>query len=97
MHYKRKQTTLYLEICTIAAISVHKQFKFVDAEVHSVVSGGQPRPKLNEYVLVENYIPGNMTKWCNKCGYRLLHSLSKTAPFKLLRCAVYSYVIFFFC
>ena len=27
------------------------------------------RPKLNEYVLVEDYIPGNFTKWCNNYGY----------------------------
>ena len=25
-------------------------------------------PRLNEYVVVEDYIPGGYTKWCNKYG-----------------------------
>ena len=26
-------------------------------------------PKLNEYVIVEDYIPGDFKKWCNNYGY----------------------------
>ena len=43
---------------------------FTDAVVHKVTqSFGDSRPKLNEYVVVEDYIKGNYTKWCNNYGY----------------------------
>lgn len=45
---------------------------FTDVTVECVVSTGRHRPggpKVNEYILVEDYIPGNFTKWCNNYGY----------------------------
>ena len=44
--------------------------RYVDVFVWQVYSAGlQIGPRLNEYVLVEDYIPGEFTKWCNNLGY----------------------------
>ena len=45
--------------------------KFVDVTVYCVVDQGtgESGPKLNEYVLVEDFISGNFTKFCNNYGY----------------------------
>lgn len=44
--------------------------KFTDISVHKVTKAyGNTRPKLNEYVVVEDYIPGKFTKWLNNYGY----------------------------
>ena len=44
---------------------------FTNAVVHKVTQQPNPHghPKLNEYVVVEDYIQGNYTKWCNNYGY----------------------------
>ena len=54
--------------CDIAGMSI----SFTDVHVMIVVSdGGNPnkRPKLNEYVTCEDYIPGKFNKWCSNYGY----------------------------
>jgi len=45
--------------------------RYVDLTVHQVVtkSDNQCGPLLNEYVLVEDFIPGAFTKWCNNYGF----------------------------
>ena len=43
--------------------------QYVDVSVYNVVSSTQGHPELDEKVLVEDYIPGNFTKWCNNYGY----------------------------
>ena len=47
----------------------YRLIQYVDASVYRVTSSAQKHPKLNEYVLVEDYIPGEFTKWCNNYGY----------------------------
>ena len=47
----------------------NKSIKFVDVEVGCVTQSPTGKPKLNEYVVVEDYIPGSYTKWCNNYGY----------------------------
>ena len=44
---------------------------FTDVTVGRVTESNDPdsTPKLNEYVVVEDYIPGTFTKWCNNYGY----------------------------
>ena len=43
--------------------------RYVDVSVWQVTSADlQIGPRLNEYVLVEDYIPGEFTKWCNNYG-----------------------------
>ena len=44
---------------------------FTDAKLGIVTQQPNPHghPKLNEYVVVEDYIQGNYTKWCNNYGY----------------------------
>ncbi len=46
-----------------------KKVMYVNAEVQKVTKSLHGTPKLNEYVLVEDYIPGKFTKWCNNYGY----------------------------
>ena len=41
---------------------------YTDASVWRVTSS-TGKPKLNEYVLVEDYLPGDFSKWCNNYGY----------------------------
>ena len=50
--------------CTIS-------IEFAGFSVHRVInsSGTASGPKLNEYVFVEDYLPGTFTKWCNNYGY----------------------------
>ena len=44
--------------------------EFTDVSVQRVTSkGSTATPKLNEYVIVEDYIPGQFKKWCNNYGY----------------------------
>ena len=46
--------------------------RYVDISVQRVISpkfNTQSGPSQNEYVLVEDYIPGEFTKWCNNYGY----------------------------
>ena len=43
---------------------------FTEVKVHIVIE--QPYtsgPRLNEYVIVEDFIPGNFKKWCNNYGF----------------------------
>ena len=54
-----------------------RSIRFTDVEVYKVV-GSAGRPKLGEHVLVEDYIPGNFTKWCNNYGY--ISSASELMP-----------------
>ena len=44
---------------------------FTDIFVHRVTGSADSNstPKLNEYVIVEDYIPGEFKKWCNNYGY----------------------------
>ena len=43
---------------------------FTDVDVQQVTNqGSTATPKLNEYVIVEDYIPGDFKKWCNNYGY----------------------------
>ena len=44
---------------------------FTDIGVQQVTSRSDPNatPKLNEYVIVEDYIPGDFKKWLNNYGY----------------------------
>ena len=56
----------------------HRSIRFTDVEVWKVTSSGTERPKLGEYVLVEDYIPGDFTKWCNNNGY--ISSASELMP-----------------
>jgi hypothetical protein len=47
-----------------------RSIKFTDVEVEMVISRNDSgTPKLNEYVLVEDYIPGDFKKYCNNYGY----------------------------
>ena len=45
--------------------------KFTDVEVIRVTETNDPNstPKLKEYVVVEDYIPGTFKKWCSNYGY----------------------------
>lgn len=45
--------------------------QFTDVTVSKVVKNDNPQstPKLNEFVVVEDYIPGSFSKWCNNYGY----------------------------
>lgn len=48
--------------------------EFTKTEVYRVIStGGVPasprQPAMNEYVLVEKFLSGKFTKWCNNYGY----------------------------
>ena len=57
----------------------NRSIKFTDVVVHKVISQGDTvNPKLGEYVLVEDYIPGDFTKWCNNNGY--ISSASELMP-----------------
>ena len=43
---------------------------FTDISVYIITNqGSNATPKLNEYVIVEDYIPGQFKKWCNNYGY----------------------------
>ena len=44
--------------------------KFTDVQICQVTSSStESGPQLNEYVAVEEFIPGDFTKWCNNYGY----------------------------
>ena len=44
--------------------------RYVDIDVFVVTqNSGSSGPQLHEYVLVEDYLPGHFTKWCNNYGY----------------------------
>ena len=47
------------------------QITFTDTVIHQVLLNQDPHshPKLGEYVVVEDYIPGTFKKWCNNYGY----------------------------
>ena len=46
------------------------QISFTEVDVLQVVeSDSLSGPRLNEYVLVEDFIPGNFKKWCNNYGF----------------------------
>ena len=55
-----------------------KSIEYVGVEVFKVTESLVGLPKLNEYVLVEDYIPGKFSKWCNNYGY--ISSESKLMP-----------------
>ena len=44
--------------------------QYTDVVVHQVTKS-TGRPKLNEYVVVEDYIPGSYKKWINNYGLHL--------------------------
>ena len=46
-----------------------RSIEFVDVVVYVVTNSPSGTPKLDEYVVVEDYIPGNFVKWCNNYGY----------------------------
>ena len=48
-----------------------RKITFAEAVVQVVTSQPDPNahPKLNEYVIVEDYIPGTFEKWCNNYGF----------------------------
>ena len=48
--------------------------RYVDVSVYQVTSAHQIGPRLNEFVCVEDYIPGEFTKWCSNLGYISLSS-----------------------
>ena len=43
--------------------------EYVDVKVYKVTVASLKGPKMNECVIVEDYIPGNFVKWCNNYGY----------------------------
>ena len=44
--------------------------EYVDVNVYRVITKSSSKgPRQNEYVVVEDYIPGNFVKWCNNYGY----------------------------
>ncbi len=45
--------------------------KFTDVDVVIITETNTPdsTPKLNEYCVVEDYIPGQFNKWCNNYGF----------------------------
>ena len=45
----------------------NRPVKFADVAIHTVTQSAG-RPKLNEFVAVEDYIPGDYVKWCNNYG-----------------------------
>ena len=51
--------------------------QYTDVVVHQVTKS-TGRPKLNEYVVVEDYIPGSYKKWINNYGY--ISDESKSMP-----------------
>ena len=51
--------------------------KFTDVQICQVTSSStESGPQLNEYVAVEEFIPGDFTKWCNNYGYISLQAES---------------------
>ena len=58
------------EIFNKLIFDVGNRIVFTDVEVHKVTQTLDFfRPKLNEYVVVEDYIDGFFQKWCNNYGY----------------------------
>ena len=54
----------------IQCLKINYPIKFTDIAVNRVTSRlDYGTPKLNEYVVVEDYIPGDFKKWCNNYGY----------------------------
>ena len=51
--------------------SVSHPIRFTDVHIHQVTSQSSlsATPKLNEYVVVEDFIPGQFKKWVNNYGY----------------------------
>ncbi len=45
------------------------KFTDVDVGVISRTDNSDSTPKLNEYCVIENYIPGQFNKWCNNYGF----------------------------
>lgn len=43
--------------------------QYTEFQVCQVTSSTGAGPQLNEYVAVEDFIPGQFTKWCNNYGY----------------------------
>ena len=54
---------------------------FTEVDVLKIYSSDDPnsRPKLGEYVIVEDYIEGQYKKWCNNYGFLSRESLSMPA------------------
>ena len=52
--------------------------RYVDIDVFVVTTSGSSGPQLHEHVLVEDYLPGTFTKWCNNYGY--ISSSSELLP-----------------
>ena len=57
---------------------------YTDIAVRQVISAGEGTtgPQLNEYVIVEDYIPGKFTKWCNNYGYTVWREISAGLNFR---------------
>ena len=54
--------------------------RFTDIKTHKVVKGAPwTRPSVDEYVIVEDYIPGDYKKWCNNYGFVSTESESMPA------------------
>ena len=51
--------------------SPNRRLSYTDVDVYRVTYTPDPtsRPKLDEYVIVEEYLPGEFKKWCNNYGY----------------------------
>ena len=54
-----------------AEVSPSRPISYTAVNVQKVVQRSQPnqRPLLNEYVVCEDFIPGEFNKWCSNYGY----------------------------
>ena len=52
------------------SLDLNRPISFTEVNVLKVVeSNSQQGPRLNEYVIVEDFISGNFKKWCNNYGF----------------------------
>ena len=62
--------------------NTNKPVKFADVEIQQVTKvADNSRVRLNEYITVEEYIPGDYIKWCNNYGVIDTRSTSMPALF----------------
>ncbi len=59
------------EFNSFSSGSTNYRLKFTDVNVAPVTETSTPdsTPKLNEYCVIEDYIPGQFNKWCNNYGF----------------------------
>ena len=70
MTFKIHETSADLAVKFMSEVRPARSIGFANVE-RAIVTEGNPNtsPKLNEYVTVEEYLPGDFIKWCSNNGY----------------------------